>query len=141
MADRVFTRLQWEVSHHQKKLERIETKMDESVNRLRQDMEKISADVKLMFDQIMLKMEGCNTRKVVVELPEDVEKSKGVLVLRRLSPCDLMLLVINWLNGGRLANKVALNVQGLIDLIFLDGFWNGILRLAKLKKQIRFAPS
>ena len=33
-------------------------------------------DFKHMFDQIMLKIEGCNSGKVVVDLPKEVDKSK-----------------------------------------------------------------
>ena len=36
----------------------------------------MNAVVKHMFDQLMLKIKGRNTGKVVVELLEDVEKSK-----------------------------------------------------------------
>ena len=40
-------------------------------------MTKMNTDVKLMFEQLMLKIENRTTGKVVVELPEDGEKSKG----------------------------------------------------------------
>ena len=76
MADGVSTRLQREISQHQKELERIETKVDEGMGRLKQEMEQLSADVKHMFDQLMAKFEGRNAGKVVVELPEEVDKSK-----------------------------------------------------------------
>ena len=77
MVEGVSTRLQRELAQQQKELERLESKLDESVRRLRQDMEQRDADVKCMFEQLMLKMEGHTTGKVVVELPAHVEKSKG----------------------------------------------------------------
>ena len=50
MAEGVSTRLQRELAQQQKELERLESKMDESVGRLRQDMEQRDADVKRMFE-------------------------------------------------------------------------------------------
>ena len=76
MANGVTMRLQREVTQHLKKLERIETKINESINRLRQEMEQMNADIKHMFDQIMLKFERRNCSKVVVELTKEVDKSK-----------------------------------------------------------------
>ena len=83
MADGISTRLQREVTQHQKELERLEAKMDESVNSLRQDMENKNAEVKLMFEQLTLKMEGLTTGKVVVEIPVEAEKSKAAS-----GPCE-----------------------------------------------------
>ena len=77
MAERDSTRLQRELAQQQKELEQLESKLDESVGRLRQDMEQRDADVKRMFEQLMLKMDVHTTSKVVVELPANVEKSKG----------------------------------------------------------------
>ena len=47
------------------------------MNRLCQEREQMYAEVKHMFEQLLLKMEGCNPGKVVVELLEEAEKSKG----------------------------------------------------------------
>ena len=76
MADEVSTRMQREVQQHQKDLERIEAKVDEGLTKLRQDMEQMNTNFTHLFEQMMLKMEGRATAKVVVELLEDVDKSK-----------------------------------------------------------------
>ena len=50
MAEGITTRLQQEVSQQQKKLERLEGKMEEGFSRLRRDMEQKDTDVKRMFE-------------------------------------------------------------------------------------------
>ena len=107
MADGVSTRIQKEVSHQQKELERIESKMDEGMSRLKQDMDKLSSDVKLMFDQLMEKMEGRNAGKVVVELPEDGEKSKAV-------------------SSGSETKTIRLNAAGEQSIMVGNDFFRGI---------------
>ena len=72
MAEGLFTRLQREVTQQQKEIERLESKIDESVRRLRQEMEQRDVNVMLMFEQILLKIDDRNTSKVVVELLDDV---------------------------------------------------------------------
>ena len=87
----------------------------------------MNVDVKCMFNQLILKMEGCiaNDAKVVVELPKDIDKSK-----EGSSAFEAKSLLSkgsgeNMGNYGedffKITGKADSSVHALMDQIFLAG--------------------
>ena len=64
MFDEIFTQLQKEIGHQQKKLERVESKLDANFIQLRLEIQQMGIDMKNMFKQLMIKMDKKNTTMV-----------------------------------------------------------------------------